>query len=104
MRPGPRRRPKTSRNARPPIGSRPGTLVAPPDSPAPQVRVFAYSADGVAEHAIGDVEELRRWVEPELTAWIDVRGLGDEALLRRIGEIFSLHPLALADAVNLPQR
>jgi magnesium transporter len=98
------RRSKIFRKARPPIGSRPGTLAAPPDSPPPQIRVFAYGPDGVEEHAIADVEELRQWIEPGRTAWIDVRGLGDEALLRRVGEIFSLHPLALADAVNVPQR
>jgi len=104
MSPGPRRRSKLFRRARPPVGSRPGTLAAPPDSPPPQVRVLAYAPDGIEEHEIADVEELRRWVEPERTAWIDVRGLGDEAMLRRIGEIFALHPLALADAVNVPQR
>jgi magnesium transporter len=98
------RRSRIFRKARPPIGSRPGTLAAPPGSPPPQIRVFAYAEDGVEEHPIRDVEELRRWVEPERSAWIDVRGLGDEALLRRMGEIFSLHPLALADAVNVPQR
>src|SRR5262249_16407421 len=104
MVPGARGRKRIFRKARPPIGSRPGTLAAPPDSPPPQIRVFAYDPDGVAEHAIEDVEELRRWVDPERTAWVDLRGLGDERTLRRIGEIFSLHPLALADAVNVPQR
>src|SRR5215468_4768136 len=104
MVPGARGRKRIFRKARPPIGSRPGTLAAPPDSPPPQIRVVAYDPEGVAEHAIEDVEELARWVDPERTAWIDVRGLGDERMLRRIGEIFSLHPLALADAVNVPQR
>jgi exodeoxyribonuclease VII small subunit len=36
--------------------------------------------------------------------WIDIQGLGDEPLLRRVGEIFALHPLALEDLVNVPQR
>ncbi|MBS1104954.1 MAG: magnesium and cobalt transport protein CorA, partial [Deltaproteobacteria bacterium] len=31
-------------------------------------------------------------------------GLGDETVLRRIGELFAIHPLALEDAVNVPQR
>jgi magnesium transporter len=35
---------------------------------------------------------------------VNVQGLGNEKILRRIGEIFSIHPLALADAVNVPQR
>jgi magnesium transporter len=35
---------------------------------------------------------------------VNVQGVGDEKTLQRIGELFSIHPLALADAVNVPQR
>ncbi|MBA2543547.1 MAG: magnesium/cobalt transporter CorA, partial [Deltaproteobacteria bacterium] len=38
------------------------------------------------------------------TVWIDVQGIGDEAMLRELGELFSIHPLALEDVVNSPQR
>jgi magnesium transporter len=95
---------RTFRKARPPAGSRPGTLAIPAGSPPSRVHLFAYSPQGVLERDVPDVEELARYVAPEATTWIDVRGLGDEAVLRRIGEIFSLHPLALEDAVNVPQR
>jgi magnesium transporter len=33
-----------------------------------------------------------------------VRGLGDRKTLERMGEIFKIHPLALEDVVNVPQR
>lgn len=36
--------------------------------------------------------------------WIDVQGLSDHDLIRGLGERFHLHPLALADVVNLGQR
>jgi magnesium transporter len=36
--------------------------------------------------------------------WLNVNGLGDVALIQRIGDIFGLHPLALEDAVNVHQR
>jgi magnesium transporter len=35
--------------------------------------------------------------------WIDVEGL-DAHVLTRLGERFGLHPLALEDAMNVPQR
>jgi len=39
------------------------------------------------------------------TRWSgDVCGLGDEPVPRRLGEIFDIHPLALEDVVNVPQR
>ena len=42
-------------------------------------------------------------MDPENITWIDVQGFGDETVVRRIGEIFSIHPLALEDIVNMPQ-
>ena len=65
---------------------------------------MAYDAAGVREFEVDDVEELAAYPVKEGVCWIDVRGLGDEAVLRRIGTLFDIHPLALEDAVNVPQR
>jgi magnesium transporter len=88
----------------PPAGSRPGTLAVPPGSPPPAVYVTSYDRDGVEEVRVDDPAALAPFAHGERTCWIDVQGLGDEAVLRRIGEVFDLHPLALEDAVNVPQR
>lgn len=88
----------------PPIGSRPGTLVIPAGSPPPRIRVMAYDVAGLREMEIADVEELGAYPAAEGVCWIDVQGLGSEAVLRRIGTLFDIHPLALEDAVNVPQR
>jgi magnesium transporter len=37
-------------------------------------------------------------------AWIEIDGFGDEAGLQQLGRSFGIHPLALADVVNVPQR
>jgi magnesium transporter len=91
----------TKRN--PPIGARPGTLAIPVDSPPPRIHVFDYGPEQVVERPLEDLAELERYARTETTTWIDVRGMGDEAVLRRIGEVFGIHPLALEDAVNVPQ-
>jgi magnesium transporter len=88
----------------PPVGSRPGTLAIPADSPPPQIRVYRYRADAVEEQAIQNVEELVPYARGTERVWVDVRGLGDEPMLRRIAELFEIDPLALEDAVNVPQR
>ena len=93
----------TFRKSHPPVGARPGTLAIPPDSPPPVIRLVCYDANGIEERDVDDVETLAG-LRDDRVAWVDVRGLGDEALLRRIGEIFAIHPLALEDAVNVPQR
>lgn len=84
--------------------TRPGALQIPEGSPPPRIRLFDFDADGVEELEVDDVELLRPYAETTRTTWIDVQGLGDEGQLRRIGEIFGLHRLALGDAVNVPQR
>jgi magnesium transporter len=53
---------------------------------------------------VTDLEDLARFRGPESVTWVEVEGLGDEAGLQRLGEIFGIHHLALADVVNAPQR
>lgn len=92
------------RKRRPAVGAAPGTLVIPPTAEPPVIRVIDYSPDGVDEREVASVEEVRRAPETGTVTWVDVQGLGDEAVIRRIGEIFGIHALALEDAVNVPQR
>ena len=94
----------TLRKRHPPAGAMPGTLVPAEGATPPVIRLIAYSPEGVEERQIDDPEQLRPWVDGSGVAWVDVQGLGDEAVLRRLGEIFAIHPLALEDAVNIPQR
>ena len=88
----------------PEIGARPGTLIISEDAVPPKVRMISYDLEEVDEREITDVEDLARAMDPENITWIDVQGFGDETVVRRIGEIFSIHPLALEDIVNMPQR
>jgi magnesium transporter len=82
----------------------PGTLIIPAGLPAPRIRVMHYSADSLVERNIPRTSEIRPYIQQPGVTWIDVQGLGDERIIREIGEIFSMHPLALEDVVNIPQR
>ena len=86
------------------VGSRPGTLSIPEASPPPRITIFDYTSEAYDEASITDVEELYHVLPRSSTTWIDVQGLGNEDLLTRVGEIFSLHRLLLEDVVNVPQR
>jgi magnesium transporter len=88
----------------PDVGARPGTLAIPEGSPFPKITVVQYNAESVTCNEIEDVEELRSLRETQTVTWVDIQGLGDEATIRAIGEIFELHPVALENAVNVPQR
>lgn len=93
------------RRRRPALGSVPGSMVLPEGSPPPAIRVMAYDEEGLIEQAVEGVDELRTLVAVEgRTTWIDVEGFGDHAVLSEIGELFDIHPLAMADLVHVPQR
>jgi magnesium transporter len=89
---------------RPPAGARPGDLALPADGAPRQIHVIQYCAASVVELDVDDLEQLARFRDGPEVAWIEVNGLGDEVGLRRIAELFGIHPLALADVVNVPQR
>jgi magnesium transporter len=89
---------------RPPAGARPGTLAIPEGSPPPQVHRVTWSPNAMTHRLVENDDELREPAPEGSWSWVDVRGLGDEARLRRIAEIFSIEGLALEDAVNVPQR
>jgi len=87
-------------------GALPGTLtavegVAPARS---RLSVIAFNADTVVDNPVRDAAEAIALIRPGTITWIDVEGLGDPTTLTRLGERFGLHPLALEDALNVPQR
>jgi magnesium transporter len=89
---------------RPPVGARPGTLAIPEGSPPPEVHLVSWSPEAMTHRRVDDDDALREPPPEGAWSWVDVRGLGDEARLRRIAEIFAIDALALEDAVNVPQR
>jgi magnesium transporter len=83
-----------------PVGARPDALVVPEGSPIPKIRVIAYTKDKCEEREIDELSELKKFLSKYDTTWVSVQGFGDEATLREIGDMFALHPLALADLVS----
>ena len=87
-----------------PAGAPPGSLRVDPEAPKPQIRVLCYNDDDFAEHHVSKVGDLDPLLAPWPKRWIDVDGLGDETIIREIGERFGIHPLALEDTVHVHQR
>ncbi len=88
----------------PDVGARPGTLAIPANSPEPRIRVTQYSADDVEVFDVEDVSKLPALVKSDYVTWVDIQGFGNEAKLKGVAEAFNLHPIALENAVNVPQR
>jgi magnesium transporter len=100
-----RRRQKRLPIVRPGItGAAPGVLTAPEGAGPSRLSAMAYSPDELVE-----IEDLSLDDLPDLQSrfpvvWLNLVGLAGVDLLERLGEIFSLHRLALEDSLNLPQR
>jgi len=92
------------RKRHPPVGSKPGTLMINAQAVRPVIHVMKYKQVHLEEHEVTSVGDLRALLEDDTVCWIDVQGLGDEKVLRELADMFSIHPLALEDVVNVPQR
>ena len=86
------------------IGEVPGTLHLDPEAPPPVIHVIAYGPEDCKEQEIMDVGSLRNILHTSPVTWVNVDGLSDVKPLTVVGEILELHPLALEDVVNVPQR
>lgn len=85
-------------------GASPGTLMINSDSLKPVIKLFDYGPEHLEERELSDLSEIAPYLDKDSVTWIDVQGLGDEDVLRGLGELFNIHPMALEDVVNVPQR
>ena len=98
------------RRGGPPRSKRPGTAPGTLEPPAERrvetitVRVIDYDRDEITERETIDLEEIAALRDAPSVTWIDVVGLHDVELLKSLGELFGLHPLALEDVLHPGQR
>ena len=68
------------------------------------VRVMDFDTLHLDEMVIDTIEDCRPYVDTTAVTWISVYGLHDVEKIQQLGEIFSMHPLALEDVLNTGQR
>jgi magnesium transporter len=85
-------------------GSMPGTLSIESDAHPPTIFLIDYNSEAATRIKLNTPEECIPYLDSHSVSWVDLQGLGDEDVLRRLGGVFGLHPLVLEDVVNVPQR
>lgn len=85
-------------------GTIPGTIIIPTDASPPTITLIDYSANDVIRKELKTPEECASYLDTESVSWVEVQGLGNEDILRRLGKVFDLHPLVLEDIVNVAER
>jgi magnesium transporter len=95
---------RSRRVARVAPGTPPGTLV-PAESAGPtRISTLTWTRADATFTDDPSIDATLARVVPGAVTWINVDGLGDVGVLTRLGERFGLHPLALEDVLNVPQR
>jgi magnesium transporter len=70
----------------------------------PRITVIDYDEKEIREQELEKVEECIVFRDSPATTWIDVQGVHDAEVLRRLGECYGFHPLVLEDILNTDQR
>lgn len=87
-------------------GTPPGTLtrheVAIPVKP--RISLIEYGEDHVEELHDASPEQCKAYLSSTTLTWIHVSGHTEPEVLRQLGGIFGLHPLAMEDVMNTGQR
>ena len=93
---------KTSKMA----GLSPGTLIHVGEKKIEKVRirVIDYNEDNFEEKELSRIEEIFPYMERKSITWLNIDGLHDVDIIRKIGEKFSFHPLVMEDVINTSQR
>lgn len=68
------------------------------------ISVIDYSEHKCEEINLIDINELSKFNNTDSITWINVDGIHDVDFIKKIGEIFDLHPLLLEDIVNPEHR
>ena len=81
-------------------------MAAAADEAPVTVTVYDYCADWVNRHTVDNMDDYLATHRPEGTKvrWVTVDGLSDPGTIRQLANKYCLHPLALEDVFNVPQR
>jgi magnesium transporter len=87
-----------------PLDSVPGTLHLPLNAPPPQIIVIDYSHTNAVRVSIDNPLDCAAYLDTESVSWIDIEGFGNAETWEKLNQVFQLHPIALEDIINVPQR
>lgn len=87
-----------------PPGTAPATLEPREGSKTSRITLIQYDEESILEADFDSLDELLAKFDPQKVNWIDIDGLNDVQLMRKLGEHFNIHVLALEDVLNTTQR
>lgn len=95
---------RSRRARRPAPGAPPGALASAPHRPHKPIRVFHWDEKSCVEKSVAEVEDAVKFLELPGFTWLDLDEAPDADRLGQFRDRMKLHPLAIADVANVPQR
>ncbi|BAQ60005.1 magnesium and cobalt transport protein CorA [Geminocystis sp. NIES-3708] len=86
------------------INNIPGTLQFNSNAIAPKITLIDYNENQAIRRELKNPLDCWAYLDTESVSWINLDGLGDEITWKHLSQVFNLHPIALEDIVNVPQR
>ncbi len=101
-----RKKSKIKRFQHAPPGTAPGMINVRQDALVPQIRYWAYDAEGCQEVQLNTLQELKSIMQqsPDKVKWVDIHGFGDHKFMEYMADYFGIHRLQMEDVVNVYQR
>jgi magnesium transporter len=88
------------------IGLAPGELVHTGEQKVDEIRIslIDYDEDNLGETPLNSIEEAYPIKDSKTVSWLNVDGLHDVSIMEKVGNHFNIHPLVMADTLNVHQR
>lgn len=85
------------------IGHTPGTLAGIEKKIEAEIEVIQFNADTFEKKVVNDFS-LELIDHQDFVSWINITGIHDVELVKKVGQAIGLHPLTLEDITNTRQR
>ncbi len=69
-----------------------------------RLQLFVYDKDHCEEYVLEEPEDACKFLAEGKSIWLNVEGVHDAEIIKRVGTAFDLHPLILEDVMNTGQR
>jgi magnesium transporter len=86
------------------VGTQPGKLNFKGSDLPPKISIIDYDSHHIECVEIDNAADIEGYLNTESISWINLDGLGTVETWQVLQPILNLHPLAVEDVVNVPQR
>lgn len=88
------------------VGEAPGSIIISQDALQPKIALFSYTRTDYKEQQPDDIGFVLEYIKqhPECIHWVQVKGIGDAELVKKIGAGLSANALVLEDIADTTQR